>query len=197
MKRQVIVIHGADSFGTYDEYMTSLKNREVSIESFLPRKSWKDNLLDNLGSEFEVLLPRMPNKDNAQYEEWKIWFEKMFPFIHDEVVLVGHSQGGIFLAKYLSENKFLKKIKKLILVAAPYSSSEGIGSFALNKPLDSILGQCGDIHLYQSKDDFVVPYSEVEYYKNDLSKAKIHLYNDRGHFLQEYFPEIVEEIKID
>ena len=195
MKKQIIVVHGADSFNSHDEYMDSLKNREISIESFLSRKGWKDNLVSDLGNDFEVFTPHMPNKTNAQYDEWKIWFERMFLFIRDEVILLGHSMGGIFLVKYLSENKFPKKIKKLLLVAAPHTDSEEIGSFALNQSLGGAGEQCGDIHLYQSEDDDIVPYREAEYYKKDLPNVVLHIYKDRGHFRQEHFLEIVEEIK--
>jgi predicted alpha/beta hydrolase family esterase len=109
MKKQVIVIHGANSFDSYDEYINYLKNREVTVESFLSWRGWKDNLADELGSDFEVFAPRMPNKDNAKYAEWKIWFERIFPYIQEDVVLVGHSMGGIFLVKYLSKIIFPKK----------------------------------------------------------------------------------------
>jgi pimeloyl-ACP methyl ester carboxylesterase len=61
--------------------------------------------------------------------------------------------------------------------------------------LDGVSEQCEDIHLHQSEDDLLVPYKEVEYYRRDLPNAKIHTYKDRGHFHQEHFPEIVEEIK--
>jgi len=30
----------------------------------------------------------MPNKDFADYEEWKVMFEKVVPFLKDEVILV-------------------------------------------------------------------------------------------------------------
>ena len=34
----------------------------------------------------------MPNKYNASYKARKIWFEKIFPYLNDEdLVLVGHS----------------------------------------------------------------------------------------------------------
>ncbi len=66
----------------------------------------------------------MPNKTNAQFEEWKIWFEKFIPFLNDGVILVGHSLGGVFLAKYLSENKFPKKIGGVFLVSAVYEKNQ-------------------------------------------------------------------------
>lgn len=119
----------------------------------------------------------------------------MIPYIHDDVILLGHSQGGIFLAKYLSKNKFPCKIGKLFLVAAPYKDTPNIGSFAFNGSLEKVSEQCEKIHLYFSKDDPIVPFSEMEKYANDLPSAKKHVFEDRGHFIIEEFPEIVEEIR--
>ena len=137
----------------------------------------------------------MPCQDNAKYAEWKIWFERLFPFVEDGTILLGGSLGGIFLAKYLSENKFPKKIKALFLVAAPHSDMEGSISFDLKKPLQNVKEQCDNIHLYQSQDDPEVNFAEVEKYQKELPGAKLHIFEDRGHFLQEHFPEIVAEIK--
>lgn len=195
MKQQVIVIHGADSFKSYERYLDALKNWEVALESFLPKNEWKMHLQEELGNDFQVLSPRMPNKQNARYAEWKIWFEKILPFVADGVILIGHSQGGLFLAKYLSENVFPKKIKALLLVAPPFSNTEHIGDFVLGESLENISQQCEIIHLYQSEDDPVVPYDEVERYKKALPMAEMHIFKDRGHFLQEDFPELLEEIK--
>lgn len=196
MKKQVIVIHGADSFDSPEKFLASLKNCEVSLESFLPKKEdWKNSLPQELGEEFEVLVPRMPNKQNARYVEWEIWFERMFPYIRDNVILVGHSMGGIFLAKYLSENIFPKIIAGLLLVAPPHNKTEDIGNFALNGSLENVAKQCGNIHLFFSQDDPIVPFSEMERYQKDLPEAQAHIFADRGHFKQEHFPEIVEEIK--
>jgi hypothetical protein len=51
----------------------------------------------------------MPNPMNARYNEWKILFKKIVLLLDDNVILIGHSLGAIFLVKYLSENKFPKK----------------------------------------------------------------------------------------
>lgn len=201
MQKQIIYIHGGDSFESYDDYIKYLKETEFSIDWFVQKKKWKMSLVDELGDEFQILMPDMPNKFNAVYEEWKIWFEKMIPFINDGVILIGHSQGGIFLAKYLSENNYPKKISALMLVAPVYNNTPEVGSFKLvgarhGAPLlDNVSKQCGNIHLFQSKDDSVVPFSESEEYRKELPDAKFHIFEDRGHFLQETFPEIIEEIK--
>jgi hypothetical protein len=158
-------------------------------------KRWKNYLPQVLGENFEVLAPRMPNEQNAKYAEWKIWFERMLPFVENGVILLGHSLGGIFLAKYLAENKFPRKISALFIVAAPYYEIAEKGGFALGESLSGVSAQCANIHLYQSQDDPEAPFSEVEKYQKELPMAKVHIFPDRGHFQQEHFPEIVAEIK--
>lgn len=195
MPKQLIIIHGGNAFATREEYLDYLKNREVSRKYFYPRKNWKNKLSQELGMDWEILIPRMPCQDNAKYAEWKIWFERLLPFAEEEVILLGHSLGGIFLAKYLSENKFPKKIKALFLVAAPHSDMKKEVDFNLEKPLTGVAEQCDNIHLYQSQDDPEVPFAEVEKYKKALPAAQVHVFADKGHFKQKHFPEIVEEIK--
>jgi predicted alpha/beta hydrolase family esterase len=35
----------------------------------------------------------MPNRHFADYKAWKIMFEKIFSYLKDEVIFVGHSLG--------------------------------------------------------------------------------------------------------
>jgi uncharacterized protein len=196
MKHQVVVIHGGDSFNTYEEYIGALKSWPAKKDRFLPRaKDWKDNLQNDLGNDYEVLKPIMPNKQNSKYNEWKIWLERMFPFLDDKVVLIGHSLGGMFLIKYLSENKFPKKITSLHLVAPPYNQTADIGNFKLPNDLSEIDKQSSNIYFYFSKDDPIVPISEMEQFEEDLPAANYKTFSDYGHFLIEHFPELIINIK--
>jgi len=169
----------------------------VSIDSFETHKTWRYSLDVNLGKNYQLLVPKMPNSNNAVYYEWKIWFEKMNPFIKNNVILIGHSLGGIFLAKYLSENKYKKKIKALILVAAPFDDceKESLRSFTLPKSLDKLSNQCKDIYLIFSKDDPVVPIKEIKKYESVLPHSKLIIFRSKNHFIQDDFPELVKIIK--
>ncbi len=195
MNKQIIIIGGGNSFLTYADYINHLKNSEVSLDKFKPNKDWKDNLSEKLGKNYEIFLPKMPNKTNARYKEWKIWFERIFPYIKDNVILIGHSLGGIFLAKYLSENSFPNPIKATILVAAPYAK-DYLDDFKLPPSLTKFIKQGGTIYLIQSKDDPVVSYEHIEKYKKALPNAKTLVFKNKGHFNQETFPEIVKLIKV-
>lgn len=196
MKKQVVVIHGGDTFDSYEEYILFLEEFEVDLE-YLRKKGWKSSLQKELGEDFDVIAPQMPNKFNAKYSEWKLWFDKYVPLFNDEVVLVGHSQGGTFLSKYLSENKMSKKIKGVFLVAAPYDDETQytLGDFKLKKSLEQFEEQAGEIFLYQSKDDPLVPFTDFEKYTKELPKAHVEVFESREHFNQEEFPEIVRDIK--
>lgn len=190
MKKQVVVIHGGDNFGTQDEYINFLKEFKIDSLDYFRKRGWKKDLQSKLGDEYDVILPEMPNKFNAKYEEWKIWFDKLLPLLDDNIIFVGHSMGGIFLAKYLAENKLEKSIRGTFLIAAPFEDD-----FHLPQDIKLLAEQGGKIFLYHSKDDAQVPFNELTKYQKALPNATVRIFEDRGHFNQEEFPELVEDIK--
>jgi len=196
MKKQIVIIHGGDTFATQKDYLNFLRNYKIDIERYKTDKGdWKPWIRKMFQEDYEVITPQMPNKTNCKYDEWKLWFEKFVPFLNDEVILIGHSQGGIFLAKYLSENQFPKKIKAVMLAAAVYyKDSEGYPVLSFSLPATLNL-QTDKIFLYHSKDDPAVPFSALEQYQKALPNAVARVFEDRKHINQEEFPELLEDIK--
>ena len=198
MKKQIITIHGGDTFEKYEDYITDLKNKTVTLEK-LRAKDWKSNLQNYLGEDYEVILLRMPNPSNAKYVERKIMFDKIVSLLDDEAIFIGHSLGGIFLVKYLSEENCPKKIKAVFIVAAPYKTGSewrGDADFILPQDFKEFSYQVPCIFIYHSKDDPVVPFSDCLNYQKALPKAQVKIFEDRQHFNRESFPEIVEDIKL-
>ena len=198
MKKQVVVIHGGDNFGTHEEYIAFLKEFAIKSLDFFLHTGWKQSLQDKLGSQYEVIRPEMPNAFNARYEEWKIWFEKLIPLLNPNVILVGHSLGGIFLAKYLSENKISKKILATFFIAAPFDEEDAeyeLLDFNLPPSLKLLAEQGGKIFLYHSQDDNQVPFSDIYKYQKELPNAVVRIFTDKGHFNQADFPELISDIK--
>ncbi|CAN5749600.1 hypothetical protein BH11PAT2_BH11PAT2_01520 [soil metagenome] len=195
MKQQIFAIHGGNAFETYEEYLADLKQQEVSLER-TRSTDWKGNLQKTLGDSYEVILPRMPNSNNARYAEWKIWFEKFLPQFEENIIFIGHSLGGIFLTKYLSEEKYPKKIKATLLVAAPYNAPDDhpYVDFNILTDLSGLERQGGEIILYHSKDDDGVPFTNFERYQRELPSAQTRIFEDRKHFNDATFPEIIEDI---
>lgn len=197
MKKQIIIIGGGNTFDSYKQYISFLKKIKLDFER-MNSAGWKDTLEKDLGRGFEVIRPKMPNPSNAKYSEWKIWWEKIIPHLEKEVVLVGHSLGGIFLAKYLSENKFPKKILAVFLIAAPYDDKgeeDSLADFDLKKDISGLQDQSEKLFIWQSMDDDVVDFADLGKYQKVLPLANCREFKNKRHFNQKNFPELVREIK--
>lgn len=190
--RQVWIIGGGDAYVSHDAFLADLRSKKLSLERLRYGVDWKASLQKELGTGYDVLFPGMPNKQNAQFEEWKILFQKCSELMRDGAILVGHSLGGVFLAQYLSEEEMPIHIAATILVAAPF---EIPGTGFVVRPTEAFARQGGAIHLFHSKDDPVVEFSECAKFKTALPNAVIHEFTDRKHFTQVQFPELVELIK--
>lgn len=200
-KKQVFYIHGADSYGDHDAFLDDLRSRIPRDLPDLPKKGkWTETLREDLGPDFEVFMPSMPNSQNAKYEEWKIWFERHFEYFEGDVLLVGWSLGGMFLVKYLLEEEVSFPIKGLILLAPPFEAIEGegddCGDFVFDTDdVSELAEKVSKITIFQSKDDFVVPPEHAFKYKEALPQAELVIFEDRNHFLIAEFPEIIQKIK--
>jgi predicted alpha/beta hydrolase family esterase len=129
-------------------------------------------------------------------------FDRYVPLLKNNFILIGNSLGGIFLAKYLSENKLPKKALSVYLVCAPFDNTlpgeDLVGGFTLKADLSLIEKNCKNLHLLFSKDDNVVPVYHAEKYKNKLKNAHTVIYKSKnGHFNVPTFPEIIKMIKSD
>lgn len=195
--KQVVTIHGGEVYKTYDEYLAGLRTFEIDDPREPQGKGWRSLLGEHLGPEYRVISPRMPNASNAHYTEWKIWFERHIPFLEDGVVLLGHSLGACFLTRYLSEEEFPKKVAGTFLIAG--SLSEGadghLVEFVPHGALTKLAEQGGKIFLYHSKDDEVVPFSELEKYRTALPEATVRVFEDQNHFFADEIPGLVADIK--
>lgn len=192
--KQIVLIHGGDSFDSYDDYLTSLRDTQLDYGRLLPRSRWSDTLAAEL-PDADILRPTMPNSSNAKFDEWVIWFEKIIPFFGNDVRLIGHSLGAMFLAKYLHNKPLSSPVRQLILLAGGYDdSTEDYGQFEITsaKGLDR---SADEVHLFHSQDDPVVPFTELAKFQSDLPMAVSHIFTDRNHFLDPELPELIELIK--
>jgi len=204
--QQVLHIHGGETFKNYEKYFEHLKRYELDLKKLeAKKKDWVKHLQEDLGNNYQVIRPIMPNPRNAKYAEWKIWLEKYFPYLEDNIILTCKSLGGTFWVKYLSENKFPVKISQLHLVAAPVDNSNpespkgdqyDLIDFLPGKDLSLIEKQTDKIFIHHSKDDNVVDFEMSKKLAESLPSAKKLDYADYKHFSVEQFPEIIELIKV-
>lgn len=197
-KTQILFIHGGMTFKKHKDYLNYLKTREISLTE---KKRWVDAFHKaSLKNKFEFIKPRMPLSENAHYDEWMIHFERYIPFLRNNCILIGASLGGMFLAKYLSEHKFPKKIQATFLVCPPFDNSMSdedlVNSFKLKSNLSLLEKNSKKLYLLFSEDDTVVPLEHTEKYRKKLPNAIIKIYkNKNGHFQISKFPEIIKMIK--
>ena len=198
-KTQIIFIHGGNCFDTQEKYLQYLQNKEYN--PFEIKSHWKNYLAAELGEWVTFFAPEMPCMRNAQYIAWKVWFKKLFPYLVNEpVILIGHSLGTVFLAKYLSEDWFPKMIQAIHLVWSVFDGEdiddEDMADFILQpKLLASVEELTTNIHLYHSTDDESCPWKNVEKYQQYFPHAVLHKFTDRWHFRQSEFPELLEQIQ--
>jgi predicted alpha/beta hydrolase family esterase len=174
-KVQILMIHGGNTFKNQKDYLHYLKTRKISLET---RVRWSEGWLDKeLGKSFEIIRPRMPLQDNAKYADWKIYFQRFIPHFRDNIILVGSSLGGIFLAKYLSEHKLPKKVLSTYLICPPFDDTvvgeDLVGGFKLKADLSLLDKSSKNLYLLFSKDDDVVPVSHSKKYEKKLNNANL------------------------
>ncbi len=193
--KQVLIIDGGTSYNSYESYLKDLKNKPLSYERMKKDTIWHSWLADQL-TEVDVLRPSFPNSSNAVFDEWKIVFEKVLPFLDNNVTIIGHSLGAMFLAIYLHEHPLQNPIHQLILISPAYNddTNEELGSFEV-KYATGLERSAREIHLFHSEDDPLVPFSELSKFQKDIPSAISHVFTDRGHFIQSTFPELLELLK--
>ena len=185
--KQVVIVGGGETHETYEDYLAWLGNQEFNLSGNKPT-GWKDTLQEDLGKDFQVIRPRMPDSQNAEYEEWEIYFNTVVAELDDQAVFVGHSLGGLFLLNYLS-NHFLAP-RATMLIATP---AHDCGSFMYPGTTGKDLGK---VHIFQSLDDTVVDPGDAYRIKADILSAELHISKDSGHFyMQTNFPDLVRVIK--
>lgn len=199
-KQQVFYIHGGSAFSRYENFLNHLETCSIRSPYGVRSEFWSSRLREDLGESCEVFTPSMPNSNNSKYEEWKIWFERHFEFLHEDVILVGWSQGAMFLLRYLTENKTPFTIKTLYLLAGAYRPIGGDGDdggdFFADLDTVSVLTERAErIVIMHSEDDFVVPHEESVHLASLLPGAEFVSFSAHNHFLIEEFPELIEDIK--
>lgn len=183
MKKHVLFIHGAGE-GAYKE------------DALLTNSLQKE-----LGSDYEVRYPEMPDEANAPYDLWKQKIEKDVTIMRKPVVLVGHSVGASHLAKILTEIETTTFITGIFLLNAPFWGGagwlyEGYKELELPKDVALKFSKEARVFLYHTRDDEVVPFSHLALYAKLLPQAIMREINEGGHQLNNDLSLVAKDIKL-
>ncbi len=188
--KTAILVHGMPS---KEEYL-DLNDPSASNGQWFP---WLQKQLSVLG--IVAQTPEMPEPYRPNYENWKKVFEQFI--LDEETILVGHSCGGGFLVRWLSENKV--KVGKVILVAPwinPKSTEvvPGFFDFIIDP---NLVAKTDELHLFISSDDEQDELDTARMIEEKVSGVEMHRFTDKGHFCigfnlpDEQFPEVLEILK--
>jgi pimeloyl-ACP methyl ester carboxylesterase len=180
LKRQLLFIQGGGA-GTHDE--------------------WDNKLVESLGRElgpdYEIRYPRMPNEDEPSYAVWKAAIEKELATLDDEAILVGHSVGATILINALAERPSKRRFAAICLIAAPFVGEGGWPSDDLKPPSDlgARLPRGVPIHLFHGLEDETAPPSHAELYARAVPQARVHRLPGRDHQLNNDLSEVGAAIR--
>lgn len=132
-----------------------------------------------------------------RYDEWRKEFERFD--ITPDTILIGHSCGGGFLVRWLSENKD-KKVSKVVLVAPwinpdNYKESDTADFFSFEIDPDFLVRTRG-VTVFVSSDDEPSVVKTVNILKGKVNGLDLREYSDRGHFKTAEFTELLGEILV-
>lgn len=191
--KTAILIHGRpDKEEYYDPKYPSPSNSH-----WLPWLT-KQLMVNNI---FTVAL-EIPQPWQPRYDIWKKELERFD--ITPETILVGHSCGGGFLVRWLSENKE-KRVDKVALVAPwlnpdnnPVLDTADFFDFQIDSDL---VTRTNGITMFNSDNDSESIQKSVKILRDKIKNHKYTEFHGYGHFCYEdlktdKFPELLEEILV-
>jgi predicted alpha/beta hydrolase family esterase len=144
-------------------------------------------------------VPLMPDAYEPDYEKWKKAVERC-DHIGPDTLIVGHSCGGGFWVRYLSENKDIR-VGKVVLVA-PWIDPDGIlaSKFHADYKIDpDVATRTDGITIFTSDNDNESVLRSVKLIRQNVTNAHLKEFPGYGHFCKEdinsnEFPELLEEL---
>ncbi len=138
-------------------------------------------------------IPEMPSPYEPDYDKWRRVFE-YFP-VNEDTILVGHSCGGGFLVRWLSERKI--KVGKVALVAPwinPNSSRTRPGFFDFQID-NNLVSKTQELCLFISSDDKKEILDTTKMLKERVNDIQVKEFHNKGHFTFNHmktqsFPEL-------
>lgn len=180
MTRNAIIVHGMPSRAEYyDPGVPSCSNHH-----WLPWLA-KQFLVRGIPAH----TPEMPHAYAPDYPAWVREFERYD--ITAQTVLVGHSCGGGFLLRWLSEHPDAR-VGRVVLVA-PWLDPDrsGAGRFFVFHLDPGLVDRTAGVVIFSSDDDSDGVLRTVDILRERLPGAQVREFAKHGHFLRPQFPELL------
>ena len=186
--KNAIIIHGRPDKEEYYD----LKYPSCSNSHWLP---WLQKEL--LVHEISAHTPEIPHAFDPDYNVWKKELERYE--ITSETILVGHSCGGGFLVRWLSEHKD-KTVGKVVLVAPWLDPDRESTTDFFDFEIDPTLPQrTASFTIFHSDNDYESIIKTVKILQNKIDGISFQEFHKYGHFTFEAmktieFPELLKTL---
>jgi predicted alpha/beta hydrolase family esterase len=180
MTKQILFIQGGGT-GTHDDW-------DNELVASLQRE---------LGRAYEIRYPRMPNEGDPHYASWRKAIENEIEALDDGAILVGHSIGGTILIRTLADQPPKRRMKAVVLVAAPFVGKGGWPSDDIES-MHTLGGQIPSklaVYLFHgSADETALPF-HADLYAKALPQAQLRKLEGRDHQLNNDMREVAAMIR--
>jgi hypothetical protein len=155
------------------------------------------SLKRELGADYRVLYPLMPEEGAPCYAAWKSALLDELKSLEDGAILVGHSVGGAVLLHVLVEECLQFRPGALMLIAAPYIGDGGWPSddIKVRTDLSEHLPAALSVFLYHGTEDQIVPFAHTGLYAKIIPQAVVRALSYRDHQLNDDLAEVAEDIR--
>jgi predicted alpha/beta hydrolase family esterase len=180
MPRQILFIQGAGE-GTHD--------------------AWDNKLVQSLetevGGQYAVRYPRMPNEAEPDYPTWKAALFKEFDELNDDAILIGHSVGGAFLIHALAEHRPKRQWSAIVLIAPPFFGGGGWPAEGTD-PVTNLTEELRadiPVFIYHGAADDEVPLEHMKLYAQAIPHAATRALANRDHQLNNDLSDLARDIR--
>lgn len=183
--KTAIIIHGYNDQSEFED----VSRPATSNDHWYP---WLQRQL--LLNGIEAQTPEMPGFFQPKYEKWKEMFERFQP--DADTILVGHSCGGGFLVRWLSENN--TKVGKVVLVAPWLDPTKRMDPPFFDFVIDpGIASRTDGLTVMYSTDDDPEILESIKILTEKLTHVNFKEFQGKGHFVlnslnSDKFPELLE-----
>jgi hypothetical protein len=156
-----------------------------------------DSLRRELGRQYEVQYPRMPNEAEPSLVTWRPVLEDALTGLPAGAIVVGHSIGGTIVAEVLATLSTRPPLAAFVLIAAPYIGSGGWPSdeIASQHDLGARLPASLPVLLYHGDADESVPVAHMERYAAAIPRARVTRLAGRDHQLDNDLSEVARDLR--
>lgn len=182
--KNVIIVHGKPSKENYYD----ANGYTSSNFGWIP---WLQNRL--LVKDIMPNVPEMPHAYEPEYTSWKREFERFN--VTSETILVGHSMGGGFLLRWLSENNDAAPAKVILVAPSLDPLRKNLTGFC-EFEIDSKLLDRTKVIIMTSDNDSEKSEQSRQMIIDALPGVDVRMYSGFGHFIPDHLgKDTLEELE--